>query len=62
MSNHRSMSLVSSGLFWGIVILLIGLSIILREIFDVHFPFIRVLFGALLNWRGVHMIAGGFQH
>lgn len=55
------MSLLSSGLFWGIVIVFLGFSIILREIFDVHFPFLRVLFGAVLIWWGVRMIAGGFQ-
>src|SRR4051812_40764150 len=60
MSNTRSMSYFSSAAFWGIIIVLIGLSIILREIFHVHIPFVRIIFGVLLIYWGVKMIAGGF--
>ncbi|MFN8143750.1 MAG: LiaF-related protein [Bacteroidia bacterium] len=60
MSNIRSMSFFSSAVFWGIVIILVGVSIILREVFHVHFPFLRVFFGILLIYWGVKMIAGGF--
>ncbi len=55
------MSFVSSAVFWGVVIILIGLSIILREVFDIHFPFLRVFFGILLIYWGVKVIAGGFN-
>lgn len=55
------MSFFSSAVFWGVVIILIGLSIILREVFDIHFPFLRVFFGILLIYWGVKVIAGGFN-
>jgi predicted membrane protein len=52
------MSFVSSGLFWGVIIILIGLSIILKEVFHIHFPFLRVLFGVLLIYWGIKVISG----
>ncbi len=58
MSNSHNMSFVSSGLFWGVIIILIGLSIILKEVFHIHFPFLRVLFGVLLIYWGIKVIAG----
>jgi len=61
MSNPRSMHFISSATFWGLIIVLFGLSIILREIFHVNFPFGRVIFGCLLLYWGFKMIAGGFN-
>ncbi len=52
------MSFVSSAVFWGIIIILIGLSIILREVFHIHFPFLRVLFGLLLIFWGLKVLTG----
>lgn len=60
MSNPRTMSLISSAVFWGVIIILLGLSIILKEVFHVHIPFVRVIFGLLFIFWGVKMIAGGF--
>ncbi len=55
------MSFISTGTFWGIVIVLIGLSIILREVFHVHIPFVKIIFGLLFIYWGVKMIVGGFS-
>jgi predicted membrane protein len=55
------MSYLSSGAFWGVIIVLIGLSIILREIFHIHFPILRIVFGVLLLYWGIKVIAGGFN-
>ncbi|CAN5447677.1 hypothetical protein BH11BAC1_BH11BAC1_03390 [soil metagenome] len=60
MSKFRNMSFISTGVFWGVVIILFGLSIILREVFHVHIPFVKILFGLILIYWGVKMIAGGF--
>ena len=54
------MSYLSSAAFWGFIIVLVGLSILLREIFHIHIPFVRILFGFILVYWGVKMIAGGF--
>jgi predicted membrane protein len=56
----RPMSFISSAAFWGIIIVLIGLSIVLREVFHINIPFVRILFGILLIYWGVKMISGGF--
>jgi predicted membrane protein len=56
----RTMSFLSSAAFWGVIIVLIGLSIILREVFHINIPFIRIAFGILLIYWGVKMISGGF--
>ncbi|MCX6292150.1 MAG: LiaF-related protein [Bacteroidetes bacterium] len=60
MSKHQTMSFISSGVFWGGIIILFGLSIILREIFHVHIPFVRIIFGCILIYWGIKMISGGF--
>lgn len=61
MSKSRNMSFISTGAFWGVVIILFGLSILLREVFHIHIPFVKILFGLLLVYWGVKMIAGGFM-
>lgn len=55
------MSFLSSAAFWGAIIILFGLSIILKEIFHVHIPLVRIIFGLILVYWGVKMIAGGFN-
>ena len=59
MSKSPNMSFISTGIFWGVVIILFGLSILLREVFHVHIPFVKILFGVILVYLGVRMIAGG---
>ena len=54
------MNFISSAAFWGVIIILFGLSILLREVFHVHIPFVKIIFGMLLIYWGVKMIAGGF--
>ena len=60
MSNIRPMSFLSTAAFWGVIIVLIGLSIILREVFHVNIPFVRIIFGVLLIYWGVKIISNGF--
>ncbi len=55
------MSFVSSAAFWGGIIVLFGLSIILREVFHIHIPFVKIIFGFILIYWGVKMICGGFN-
>ncbi len=58
MSKSQTMSIVSSAVFWGVIIIFIGLSIILKEVFHINFPFLRVLFGLLLIFWGIKVISG----
>ena len=53
------MNFISSGTFWGVLIILFGLSILLREIFHIHIPFMKIIFGLMLIYLGVKVIAGG---
>jgi predicted membrane protein len=59
MSKSRSMNFISSGTFWGVLIILFGLSILLREVFHIHIPFMKIIFGLFLIYLGVRVIAGG---
>lgn len=60
MQNQRHMGFLSSGVFWGAVVILLGLSIILKEVFHIHIPVFRVLLGVFLLYLGARIIAGGF--
>jgi len=59
MSKSRNMNFISSGTFWGVIIILFGLSILLREVFHIHIPFLKIIFGIFLIYMGVRVIAGG---
>jgi predicted membrane protein len=56
----RPMGFLSTAAFWGVIIVLIGLSIILREVFHINIPFVRIVFGILLIYWGIKIISGGF--
>jgi len=52
------MSYMSSAVFWGVLIIIFGLSIILKEVFHINFPFLRVIFGIFLIFWGIKVISG----
>jgi len=52
------MGFLFSGVFWGIVIVLLGLSIILNVVAGVKIPFFRVFFGLLLIYWGINLLVG----
>lgn len=54
------MNFLSSAFFWGCVIILIGLSIIFKEVFHINIPVFRIVFGLLLLILGIKVISGGF--
>ena len=56
MSKNKSMGVLFSSLFWGIIIVLIGLSIILREFFDVHIPVFRLVVGVFFIYIGFKIV------
>lgn len=61
MPNKNIMSFIFSGTFIGLLIVLFGISIILKEVFHISFPIFRLLFGLLIIYFGVRVIAGGFN-
>jgi len=52
------MDFLWSGIFWGIVLVIFGLSVIVNVVFHVHIPIMRILFGLFLVYLGVQVITG----
>lgn len=47
-------------MFWGILLLSLGVLIIIQQIFHIDLPIIRILFGVLLVYLGIKIIFGSF--
>lgn len=56
------MNFLSSGAFWGLLIVLFGLSIILKAVFNIQFPFFKTFLGILLIVGGLNLIFGSIGH
>jgi predicted membrane protein len=54
------MEILSSRVFWGAVIILLGLSIILNAVFRINFPFLKVLFSLIIIYIGFSLLLGSF--
>ena len=52
------MSFVASGLFWGAIVVLIGITIILNGVLGVRIPIVRIVLGLLLIYWGVSLLIG----
>ena len=52
------MSFVFSGLFWGAIVVLIGITIILNGVLGIRIPIIRIVFGLLLIYWGISLLIG----
>ena len=53
------MGFIFSGVFWGAIIVIIGLSIILNVVFGVRIPLFRIVFALFLIWLGITLLTGG---
>jgi predicted membrane protein len=53
------MCFLFGGVFWGIVLVLLGLSIIVRIVFNIHFPFFRILTALIIIYFGLKVLLGG---
>ncbi len=54
------MHFMSHGLFWGLLVVLFGLSIIAKAIFKIDIPVFRTILGLYLIFWGFKMVFGGF--
>lgn len=52
--------LFCSGMFWGVLLILLGISIILKVLFNITIPIFRIAFALLLIYLGVKILTGGF--
>ncbi|OQA36129.1 MAG: hypothetical protein BWY54_00221 [Candidatus Dependentiae bacterium ADurb.Bin331] len=48
--------LFSSEIFWGTLIIIFGVSVLIKAIFGIDLPLIRIIFGGLLIYLGVSMV------
>jgi hypothetical protein len=48
-----------SGIFWGSILILLGLSVIVRIAFNIHIPLMRIIFALILIYFGVRVLVGG---
>jgi hypothetical protein len=46
----------NSGLFWGIIIIVLGAAILIKHIFNLDFPVIKVVFGVALILIGLRIL------
>lgn len=51
----------SSAIFWGSIIILFGLSILIKEIFGINIPIFKILIGLFFIFLGIKFIVGGFN-
>jgi len=49
---------MAPGIFWGILLILIGLTVIIRVIFNIHFPIFRVLIAFVFILIGIKILFG----
>ncbi|MFC1504658.1 hypothetical protein ACFL6D_04505 [Spirochaetota bacterium] len=54
------MGFLFSGVFWGVLVILIGLSIILKAVFNVNFPIVRMGIALIFIYLGLKILLGGF--
>lgn len=56
------MGFMFSGLFWGILLIVVGLIIIVKMIFKIDIPVGRILFSFFFIYLGISILIGGFGH
>jgi hypothetical protein len=53
------MGFLFSGIFWGSILILLGLSVIIRITFNIHIPLARIIFALILIYFGLRVLMGG---
>jgi predicted membrane protein len=53
------MGFLFSGIFWGSILILLGISVIIRIVFNVHVPLVRIVFALILIYFGIRVLMGG---
>lgn len=52
------MGFIFTGVFWGVVLILIGLGVIINVVFGIKIPIFRTIFALFLIYLGVQMLTG----
>lgn len=51
---------MGSALFWGLLLIILGLSFIFRIVFNIDFPVLKILFAFILIFLGIRLLFGSF--
>jgi len=51
---------MGGSLFWGIVLIIIGISLIIKVVFHIEFPIIKVLFAFFFIYLGIRILVGNW--
>lgn len=52
------MNFIFSGLFWGMILVLLGLSVILKSIFNIDIPVFKIVVAVVLIYLGISILIG----
>ncbi|MEE4196305.1 MAG: LiaF domain-containing protein [Bacteroidales bacterium] len=52
---------MGTGLFWGILLILIGLGIVIRVVFNIDFPLIKFIVAFFFIFLGIKLLVGDFN-
>ena len=55
------MRFLSSGIFWGFIVILFGVGILLKSVFHVNIPFFKILIGIIIIFFGISFIVGAMS-
>lgn len=50
------MRFLSSGIFWGFIVILFGIGILLKSVFNINIPFFKILIGIIIILFGISII------
>jgi hypothetical protein len=53
------MGFLFSGIFWGAILILLGISVIINIVFHIHVPLFRIILALILIYAGVRVLIGG---
>ena len=52
---------MGAGLFWGALLILIGLGIVIRVVFNINFPVVKFIIAFFFIFIGIKMLVGNFK-
>ena len=53
------MGFLTTGIFWGIIFLIFGATIILKALFNINIPLFRLFIAFVFIWIGIRILIGG---
>ena len=58
--REMKMGFLFSGIFWGVILILLGLAMIIKVVFNVSLPIFRIVFAIIFVYIGFKILVGGF--